>query len=101
VLRRFAIALGRFIEAGDDELALAFHCGSGETRPFDRRRAARAYAARTLPLYGFEHVQRGTGMALKAIGIKPQGVAGKILTRVAWLAFRGYARRLERGLAHA
>jgi hypothetical protein len=98
---RFRIALGRFVEAGDDELALAYHCGSGETGPYDRRRAARSYAARTLPLYGFEHVQRGVGMALKAVGIKPQGLLGRLLIRLAWAWFRRYATSLRKSLAYA
>lgn len=100
-LSRMKVAAGRLFESADDELAYAYHCGSGETRPYDRRRAVRSYAARTLPLYRYGHVERGFGMTLKAVGIKPQGLVGRILTRIAWAAFRGYARRLERGLAHA
>jgi hypothetical protein len=88
-------------ESADDELAYAYHCGSGESRPYDRRRATNAYAARTLPLYRYEHVERGFGMTLKAVGIKPQGTVGKLLTRMAWAVFRRYAESLRRKYAYA
>lgn len=101
LLYRAKVAAGRLFESADDELAYAYHCGSGEDLPYDRRRAIKSYAARTLPLYRYGHVELGFGMTLKAVGIKPQGLVGKVLTRLAWTAFRGYARHLERGLAHA
>ncbi len=101
ILTRIRVAVGRLIESGDDELAYAYHCGSGETQPYDRRRCAEAYAACTLPHYRYEHVERGFGMTLKAIGIKPQGALGKLLTRLAWVLFRHYAKSAQRKLAHA
>jgi hypothetical protein len=101
MLSRLGVALGRLFESADDELAYAYHCGSGERRPYDRRRAAGAYAARSLPLYRYEHVERGFGMTLKAVGIKPQGALGRLLTRLAWLAFRRYAKGVRRKYAYA
>ena len=101
VLTRLKVAAGRLFESADDELAYAYHCGSGETRPYDRRREAYSYAARTLPLYRYEHVELGFGMTLKAVGIKPQSWFGRILTRLAWAVFRRYALGLQRKSAHA
>ncbi|MGD9537386.1 MAG: acyl-ACP desaturase [Alphaproteobacteria bacterium] len=101
MLARLKVAAGRLFESADDELAYAYHCGSGESRPYDRRRATGTYAAHTLPLYRYEHVERGFGMTLKAVGIKPQGVVGKLLTRLAWAAFRRYATSMHRKYAHA
>lgn len=101
VLTRVRVAAGRLIESSDDELAYAYHCGSGETRPYDRRRSVMAYAASTLPRYRYEHVERGFGMTLKTVGIKPQGVLGKLLTRLAWAVFRRYALSLQRKIAYA
>lgn len=98
---RFRVAVVRFLEANDDELALAYHCGSGETRPYDRRRAAHSYAACTLPLYRFEHIQRGVGMALKAVGIRPRGLLGRFLIRLAWVSFRRYVTSLRKSTAYA
>lgn len=93
---RMKVALGRLIESGDDELSYAYYCGSGATERYSRRKFTRAYGARTLPLYRFGHVQRGLGMTLKAIGIKPQSRPGKLITRIGWFAFRTYARHLQR-----
>ena len=93
-LARARVAIGRLMESSDDELSYAYHCGAGEPGAFVRRRAILAYAARTLPLYRKNHVERGLGMTLKAIGIKPQGRPGRIITALAWFAFRLYQRRL-------
>ena len=93
-LARARVAVGRLMESSDDELSYAYHCGTGEPDPYVRRRAVLAYAARTLPLYRKSHVERGLGMTLKAIGIKPQGRPGRIITALAWVAFRLYLRRL-------
>ncbi len=95
-LSRAKVALGRVFEASDDELPYAYHCGAGEPDPYVRRRATLAYASRTFPLYRRDHVQRGVGMMLKAIGIKPQGRLGRIIAALTWLALRLYVRRLER-----
>jgi hypothetical protein len=98
-LGRAKIAVMRLAEAGDDELSYAYHCGAGLTGPFNRRQSALAYAGRTLPLYRWDHVQRGMGMTLKAVGVKPQGRLGKLITLLAWRVFRLYARRTARAVA--
>ncbi len=98
-LGRAKVALTRLFEAGDDELSYAYHCGAGMPEPFNRRRSARAYAGRTLPLYRRNHLQRGMGMTLKAIGIKPQGRLGKIITALAWQVLRLYGGHLARLVA--
>ncbi len=99
LLARASVALGRLFESTDDELSYAYHCGAGEPDPYIRRRASRAYAARTLPLYRRDHVQRGVGMTLKAIGIKPHGRLGRIVESLVWRGFSLYARRLARAMA--
>ena len=98
---RFKIALGRFVETGDDELSYAYYCGSGDTEPYVRKAANTACMARTLQLYQFKHVQRGVGMTLKSAGIKPQGILGKTITIVSWVAFRLYAKHLQRSATYA
>ncbi|MBT3628378.1 MAG: ferritin-like domain-containing protein [Rhodospirillaceae bacterium] len=98
---RFKIALGRFLETGDDELSFAYYCGSGDTKPYVRKQANTDCMARTLPLYRFEHVQLGVGMSLKSAGIKPQGILGKTITRMLWIGFRLYARHLQRAASYA
>jgi len=98
---RFRIVLGRFFETGDDELSYAYYCGSGATEPYVRKQANIACMSRTLPLYRFDHVRLGVGMTLKSAGIKPQGVLGKCITRVIWIAFRLYTRHLQRAAGYA
>ncbi len=93
---RFKILIGRFFETGDDELSYAYYCGSGDTEPYARKKANTACMGRTLPLYTFEIVRRGIGMSLKSAGIKPQGLLGKSITWVSWIALRIYARHLRR-----
>ena len=93
-LSRAKVAFGRVFESSDDELSYAYHCGAGEPDPYVRRRTARAYAARTFPLYRRDHVQRGVGMTLKAIGIKPQSRLGRLIAAVTWCVLWLYVRRL-------
>ena len=91
---RARVAFGRLAESSDDELAYAYYCGSNDPLPYDRRRCVRAYAGHTLPLYRFGHLERGFGMVLKAIGIKPQHWLGRRLTKLAWWFLRHRARQL-------
>ena len=93
-LSRAKVALGRLFESSDDELCYAYHCGAGEPDPYVRRRTVRAYAGRTLPLYRRDHVQRGVGMTLKAIDIKPQSRLGRLIAALTWYVLRLYVRRL-------
>ena len=93
-LARARVALGRLFESSDDELSYAYHCGAGEPGPYVRRRAILAYAARTLPLYRRDHVQRGVGMTLKAIGIRAQSRLGRTIAALVWWVLRLYVRRL-------
>ncbi|MFQ5784668.1 MAG: ferritin-like domain-containing protein [Alphaproteobacteria bacterium] len=98
-LARLRIAFGRLAESEDDELAFAFHCGSGATHDYDRRRAVRAYERRALPLYRFGHVQRALRMVLKAAGLKPRGRLGRILVQIGWRLMQIRVRRLSRAEA--
>jgi hypothetical protein len=95
LFERARVAFGRLFESRDDELAYAYYCGSGEKAPYERRRCTRTYARLALPRYRFGHVERGFGMVLKAIGLKPQGWLGRNLTRLAWWFLRYQVARLE------
>ncbi len=98
---RARVALGRIFESGDDELSYAYYCGTGATEPYRRRKYSRVYAGHTLPLYRYGHVQRGLGMVLKAMGVKPQGRVGRLFTAFGWRLFRLYARYAARAAATA
>ena len=92
IWRRLYVAIGRLIEGEDDELAFAFHCGTGTTANYDRKKAFRGYCRNVLPLYQRHHVQRGFSMVLKATGIKPRGLIGRSATALVWWLFRRRAR---------
>ncbi len=96
LMRRLAIAFGRLAESDDDELAFAYHCGTGASTAYDRRRSIRAYARRALPLYRFCHVRRGLAMIMKAVGLIPRGRLCRVLAHVAWWVLRHRARQLSR-----
>ncbi len=96
-LGRLRAGLGRILEAGDDELACAFHAANAPPGvPYERRRWSRAYARRAYPLYGPRHVERGLAMVLKAIGLPPTGRLHAVLAPLA-TGFLGWrARSLAR-----
>lgn len=86
--RRVEVMLGRMRESHDDELAYAYHCGNGLPDPYDRAAANREYARRAYALYRPDHVRRGIGMALKTVGLPPQGRLGDGLAWAAWRLLR-------------
>ncbi len=92
LLRRLRVAVGRVVEARDDELAYAYFAANEEDAPYDRRRCSRAYARRASSLYRLHHVERGVAMLSKAVGLRPNG---RLARAAAWLLWR--ALRLERG----
>lgn len=88
--RRLSIALGRIVEARDDELAYAYFAANEARAPYDRRRHARAYARRAAALYRPHHVARGVAMIMKAVGLAPRGRLARI---AAWLLWRAVRRQ--------
>ncbi len=83
-LRRILVAIGRYREADDDELAFAYHCANEREAEYDRKAAAAAYAARAYRFYRPDHVQRAVGMILKATGISPRGPVSDMATKLVW-----------------
>ncbi len=94
VVERIRVAIGRLRETNDDELAFAFHCANEPMdAPYDRVKAGAAYGARVFRIYQHHHVERATGMVMKAAGLKPQGWLGRQATRFAWWTMQGKANR--------
>jgi hypothetical protein len=84
-LRRLRIAAGRITESEDDELAYAFHCGNEpEGLAYEHRRCISAYMGRAMGVYRYRHVERGVGMVLKSVGIRPRGRLSDVMTKLAW-----------------
>ncbi len=82
--RRIWVLVDRMTEVSDDELAFAYYAANHEgEQPYDRRRWRRAYARRALAYYQPHHVQRGVAMALKAVGLTPNGRLSAWLVRLA------------------
>lgn len=84
---RLWVALSRIGEAGDDELAFAWHVAAG-AGPYDRRRAARAYASRTAALYRRRHAAQLARLVLKAAGLHRGGFTEHAATALTWWALR-------------
>jgi len=100
--RRLRIALGRIGESEDDELAFAWHCGNqAEGKPFVRADCTAAYMGRAIMFYRFRHVERGVGMVLKAVGVKPRGRIGDMAAKLTWRLLQWRQRRYARQLSAA
>lgn len=83
--KRLAIAVGRIRESEDDELAFAYHAANHDPSvPYDRAASSQAYAARAFGCYRRGHVMRASNMVLKAAGLNPQGVFGRLFGRILW-----------------
>ncbi len=96
---RVRVAMGRFLETGDDELPFAWHCANDMPAPYHRRRCARAYARRAYGSYRYAHFALGFRMILKAAGIRPQGWVGRQLSRAGWTLMRLNTARLTAAAA--
>lgn len=95
LVERIRVAIGRLRETDDDELAFAYHCANAPAdQPYDRARASAAYSALAFSIYQPHHVERATGMVMKAAGLKPQGWLGRQAMRFAWWRMQGKAHRL-------
>ena len=100
LVERIRVAISRLRETEDDELAYAYHCANEPVGlAYDRTRASAAYGAAAFKLYRFHHVERATGMLMKAAGLRHQGWLGRQATRIAWWALRGKTHRFDR-VAH-
>ncbi|HJS32617.1 MAG TPA: ferritin-like domain-containing protein [Alphaproteobacteria bacterium] len=93
---RLRTGLVRILESEDDELAYAYYAANGADGPYDRRRNSRAYARRAYAVYRQRHVERGVAMALKAMGLAPNGRLQRMLGRAAARLMRARANALAR-----
>ena len=100
MMSRLRIALGRIGESEDDELAYAYHCGNEpESQAYQHDRCTAAYMASAMGFYRYRHIERGTGMILKAVGLPPRGRLSTGATKVAWKLLQWRQRRFEKQLA--
>ena len=100
LLSRLRIALGRIGESEDDELAYAYHCGNEpESRAYRHGHCTAAYMASAMGFYRYRHIERGTGMILKSVGLPPRGRLSIGATKIAWKLLKWRQRGFERQLA--
>jgi rubrerythrin len=95
LVRRVRIAMQRFQEAEDDELCYAYHCANLEGQAYDRKRAGVAYATRAFSCYRPMHIERAVSMVLKAVGLRPKGWMGDIVSKLAWLYIQRQLRMMQ------
>ncbi|MBL8834166.1 MAG: ferritin-like domain-containing protein [Rhodospirillales bacterium] len=93
---RLWTGIGRIAESEDDELSYAYYAANQWPAPYDRRTSARAYARRAYSVYRARHIDRGIGMALKAVGLRPQGGLHRTLAALATRLMTARARSLAR-----
>jgi hypothetical protein len=55
--------------------------------------------ASAMKFYRYRHIERGTGMILKAVGLSPRGRLSTIMTRLAWRLLLWKQHRFDRQLA--
>lgn len=99
MLTRLRIALGRIGESEDDELAFAYHCGNEPaSMTYDHERCTAAYMSYAMGLLRFHHIERSTGMVLKAVGLPPRGNLSAVATKVAWRVMQWRHHKFEQQL---
>lgn len=85
---RLRIAVGRLVEAQDDELAYAYYAANETALPYDRRRCSGTYARGSFALYREPHIARAAKMIFKAVGLPADSRLCRIAARLAWAALR-------------
>jgi rubrerythrin len=84
-LQRLRVAAGRIGETEDDELAFAFHSANEDSSlRYSHERCLAGYMGRAMGFYRFEHIDRGTRMIFKAVGLDPRGRLADFAARGGW-----------------
>ena len=99
LIQRLRVALGRIVEAEDDELAYAYYAANEPVGPYDRRHYSHAYARRTLALYREHHVRGMVAMVFRAVGLARSNLLLRATSRVVWWVVRYRTTRLARAAA--
>ena len=93
--QRFKVALGRVVEAEDDELSYAYYAANApEDAPYDRKYYNSAYMRRAFEYYSPKQIERAVSMTWKASGLNPQSRTANLAARAAWRFVRYKANRL-------
>lgn len=93
---RLRAGIGRMLESEDDELACAYWAANDAASPYRRRPYSRAYVRRAYAVYRLPHIDRGIGMALKAVGLSPHGRLRQVIAATAASLIRRRVNALDR-----
>lgn len=99
VWRRLRVVVGRIRESEDDELAYAYYAANNDGEPYDRRTSGAAYGSRAISICTPRHIERGTEMIFRTIGIPFDGLLGRSVTRLAWWILRARRIAMVRAMA--
>jgi len=91
--RRLKVALTRFREADDDEIASAFHAANVKSEPYNRATANKAYSERVFGFYQARHTRRAGHMFAQAAGLSHDGLAAKLVIKILWLVVKYRGRK--------
>lgn len=86
--RRLMVAITRFRETSDDEIASAYHAGNALAGPYDRVSSTNEYGARSFGFYQERHVRRAGHMFAQAAGFSPDGWMAKLVTFGLWFVIK-------------
>lgn len=99
LLKRFKVTFGRTLVSQDDELAFAYYTANNETTPYDRHHYTQVYGKGVYGCYQKIHVERGSALFCKAIGLKPQGWIQRILTFVVYKVLSSRVHKYTKAVA--
>ena len=86
--QRLKVAITRFRETSDDEIASAYHAGNAIAGPYNRVQSTADYGARSFGFYQERHVRRAGHMFAQAAGFSPEGWPAKLVTRLLWFIIK-------------
>ncbi len=99
--QRLMVAVTRFRETSDDEIASAYHAGNALSGPYDRVFSTNEYGARSFGFYQERHVRRAGHMFAQAAGFSPDGWVARLLTLALWFVIRRRGEKYRAVLAAA
>jgi hypothetical protein len=97
-IERARVAVGRSVEAGDEELLFAYAATNlqGPIRAADLKSYSKEYFSRVFPTYSLKHIRLGIKMACRAAGLENSPRLVEMISRVVFATFQTKARFLNR-----
>lgn len=98
--RKLWVAMTRFQEADDDELAYAYYCANVAADkesevPYNRAQCTRIYNAKVIKLYRRHHVDKLVKMVAKPTGLNPTGRFSAFASAALWRVLTARANGMK------